>query len=387
MAKTPETVMTFLADLRDRAFRHKSKEIDELLSIKQTDLSSRGLPIESELYKWDRPYYTRLFKEKKYAVDNLKIAEYFPLHPVVTAMLKLFGDLFGFVFIELKDDEDRAKISPTGKASDLTWHEDVILYSVWNDDDAGGEFVGYLYLDLHPRPGKYGNAQCYGLQLGFSHPDGQRQYPSTVLITNFTKPTKEKPSLLHHNELVMLFHELGHGMHDLSGRSQYSRFHGAETVGDFNEAPSQMLENWCWDTAGLKLLSSHYKTGELLPDAMIEALLRTKHTHAALKLLGMLPVCLFDMAVHSARAENGKVDVAKIYSDYVNLIGIKGPDDRLVSSSDQPIKSFFKAEIYADTGTPHIDICLMAMMLAFTAISGLTLMLWTYSIRRSNETQ
>ena len=328
MAKSPETVVKFLEDLRDRAFKRRSNDIAELLSVKKAELVSSGLPVEKELYKWDIPYYTRMLKETKYSVDQQKIAEYFPLHPTVAAMLKLFGRLFGFVFIELQDDKDRARISPTGKASDLTWHEDVILYGVWNDEQEGGEFAGYIYLDMHPRPGKYGNAQCYPIQLGFSRPDGQRHYPSTALLTNFTKPTKDKPSLLKHNEVVLLFHELGHGMHDLSGRCQYSRFHGAETVGDFNEAPSQMLENWCWDPASLKFLSSHFETGDALPDVMIEALVRTKHVQPALELLGRLHMCLFDMAVHTAKEEDGEINVEKIYSEYVDLNGVKGPEDQ-----------------------------------------------------------
>ncbi|KAF2636763.1 peptidase family M3 [Massarina eburnea CBS 473.64] len=329
MAKTPETVMTFLNDLCDRAFRNKSKDVEELLHTKQADLSARGLPIEGELYKWDLPFYTRLLKEKEYSIDVWKIAEYFPLHPTVNAMLSLFGNLMGFLFIEIKDDEDRAQISPTGNASDITWHEDVILYNVWNDSREGNEFAGYLYLDLHPRHGKFGGAQCYPLQLGFSHStNGDRHYPSTVLLTNFAKPTKDKPSLLKHNEVVMLFHELGHGMHDLSGRCQYSRFHGAETVSDFNEAPSQMLENWCWDSTGLKSLSSHYETGEPLPDGMIEAIIRTKRVQPSLGLLQQLRMCLFDMAIHDRRNENEELDFAAVYSDYVELDGINGTDDR-----------------------------------------------------------
>ena len=134
----------------------------------------------------------------------------------------------------------------TGKADDISWHEDVKIFSVWDDEGEGGGFVGYLYLDLHPRPGKYGHAANFSLQPGYILPNGTRRYPATALVCNFSKPTETKPSLLKHDEVVTLFHELGHGIHDLAGRTKYSRFHGTSVVRDFVEAPSQMLENWCW---------------------------------------------------------------------------------------------------------------------------------------------
>jgi metallopeptidase MepB len=325
MAKTPEAAMAFLGDLYARALRHIGRDTGELLKIKREELGSSDLAAQSkiQLYKWDVSYYTRLLQEQQYSVDHIKLSEYFPLQPTIAAMLRLFGDLFGFVFVEIKGD-DRTKVSPTGDGKDLTWHEDVILYSVWDDEEEGNGFAGYLYLDLHPRPGKYNGAQCHPVQLGFSGPDGQRHYPSTALLANFSKT-----AFLKHNDMMMLFHELGHGIHDLSGRCQYSRFHGAETVSDFNEAPSQMLENWCWDREGLRQLSSHYETGQPLPDDMIDALVRSKHVQGSMALMQQLRVFLFDMAVHStAPGENGEIHVERIWCDYVDIGGVKGPQDR-----------------------------------------------------------
>lgn len=325
MAKTPEAVVAFLGDLHERALRHIARDNEELLKVKREELASSGLPSQTEiqLYKWDVSYYTRLLQEKQHSVNHLEISEYFPLQPTITAMLRLFGDLFGFVFVELKGD-DKTKLSTTGKGKDLTWHEEVVLYSVWDDEEEGSEFVGYLYLDLHPRPGKYSGAQCHPVQLGFGGPDGQRHHPSTALLANFAKS-----AFLKHNDMMMLFHELGHGIHDLSGRCQYSRFHGAETVSDFNEAPSQMLENWCWDREGLRRLSSHYETGQPLPDSMIDALVRSKHVQASRAIMQQLRVFMFDMAVHStAPDENGEIDVEKIWLDHVDIGGVKGPEDK-----------------------------------------------------------
>lgn len=328
MAKTPKTVLDFLGDLKTRLAPGGVKEINHLLELKKKDHEARGIPFDGNYYLWDHRYYDRLMVEEEYKIDENAIAEYFPLKSTVAGMLKIFEQLFGFVFVEL-NAEDRQRLSSSGKGEDIAWHEDVTIFSVWDDEAEGGDFVGYLYLDLHPRPGKYGHAANFNLQPGFIKPDGSRHYPATALVCNFSKPTATKPSLLKHDEVVTLFHELGHGIHDLAGRTRYARFHGTSTVRDFVEAPSQMLENWCWTPAQLKSLSSHYQTGNPIPDDLIEKLVATKHVNAALFNLRQLHFGLFDMTVHSPKthAELEQLDVSKLYNDLrAELSGIKGPE-------------------------------------------------------------
>jgi metallopeptidase MepB len=187
------------------------------LSVKQEDLKALGKSAEfdGKYYLWDNRYYDRLMLEKDFALDSEKISEYFPLNNTIRGMLHIFEQLFGLVFVEITGEE-RDKISPTSKGSDIVWHEEVQMFSVWDDEGEGSGFVGYLYLDLHPRPGKYGHAANFNLQPGFIKEDGSRRYPATALVCNFSKPTPKKPSLLKHDEVVTLFHELGHGMYPLS---------------------------------------------------------------------------------------------------------------------------------------------------------------------------
>lgn len=143
-------------------------------------------------------------------------------------------------------------------------------------------------------------------------------------MCNFTKPGPKKPSLLKHDEVVTLFHELGHGIHDLVSKTIYSRFHGTSTVRDFVEAPSQMLENWCWTPSQLKSLSKHYSSispeylkgwqeqqtqgavqpPEQIPDDVIENLIRTKHVNDALFNLRQLHFGIFDMTVHEPKTHD-----------------------------------------------------------------------------------
>ncbi|EFX05615.1 metallopeptidase [Grosmannia clavigera kw1407] len=335
MAKTVPAVNEFLEDLRQRLAPGGAKEAQHLLALKEADTKELGLPFDGNYYLWDHRYYDRMMVEKEYSIDENKIAEYFPLQKAVVAMLKIFEQLFGFVFVEL-GEEDRARISPTGRAEDIVWHEDVIVFSVWDDVAGSDGFVGYLYLDLHPRPGKYGHAANFNLQPGFVLADGKRRYPATALVCNFSKPTATKPSLLKHDEVVTLFHELGHGIHDLSGRTRFARFHGTATVRDFVEAPSQMLENWCWTPAQIRALSSHYETNESIPEDLVARLVSTKHVNDALFNLRQLHFGTFDMAVHTPKthAEIEALDVSSLYNDLrAQLCLLKGPESQGESSN------------------------------------------------------
>ncbi|OJJ02041.1 hypothetical protein ASPVEDRAFT_41555 [Aspergillus versicolor CBS 583.65] len=336
MAKTPKTVDDFLSDLRARLTDGGRKEIAQLQELKKSDVASRGEKFDGGYYLWDHRFYDRLMVEKDYSLDHQLIAEYFPLQNTIDGMLKIFEQLFGLVFVEITG-KDRDQVATSGKGSDIVWHEDVQIFSVWDDEGEGGSFVGYLYLDLFPRPGKYGHAANFNLQPGYIDAEGKRRYPATALVCNFTKPTPKKPSLLKHDEVVTLFHELGHGIHNLVSKTIYSRFHGTSTVRDFVEAPSQMLENWCWDPSQLKSLSKHYSTlspeylaawkeqangqaepSENIPDEVIANLIRAKHVNDALFNLRQLHFGIFDMTVHEPESHE-KIQELPITSTYNRL--------------------------------------------------------------------
>jgi metallopeptidase MepB len=166
-------------------------------------------------------------------------------------------------------------------------------------------------------------------------------------VCSFTKPTLKKPSLLKHDEVVTLFHELGHGIHDLVSKTMFARFHGTNTVDDFGEAPSQMLENWCWTLSQLKSLSRHYsslsaeyfksweeqaegkyKPPEQIPDEMVESLIGAKRVNGALFHLRQLQLGIFDMTVHEPESHEA-IEKLNISAKYNNLLTeiwqIEGP--------------------------------------------------------------
>jgi len=119
--------------------------------------------------------------------------------------------------------------------------------------------LGYFYLDLHPRDGKHSHACCGPIQQGCLDDKGKRQKAVVVLICNFPRPTADRPSLLSHDDVVTMFHEFGHAMHGICSRAETPLFYGTRVQADFLEAPSQMLENWCYEKEALRLMSKHYK--------------------------------------------------------------------------------------------------------------------------------
>lgn len=286
MAKSPETVKAFLEDLRAKATDKGREELANLLKLKNEDLRARGLPEEDTFYIWDNSFYNNMLLERDYQVDSEKISEYFPLDQTIEGMFAIFSKLFNLEFVQVE----------TKDTPDLVWHEDVKLFEVREDS----KFRGYLYLDMHPRDGKYGHAANFGLYGGYQDADGSEHYPVTALVCNFSKPTATKPSLLKHQEVTTFFHELGHGIHDLVGRSKYSQFSGTSVDWDFVEAPSQMLEFWTWNEDQLRDLSGHYTdASKKLDDELIRSLVRSKHVNQAMFILRQLHFGIFDFTIHS----------------------------------------------------------------------------------------
>ncbi|OBT69081.1 hypothetical protein VE03_01423 [Pseudogymnoascus sp. 23342-1-I1] len=349
MVKTPQAVDKFLVGLREKLMDKRDKELTALKLLKKKELEAHGSVSDNGLYPWDYQYYNRIMEEASFKVDQELISEYFSLENTLLGMFHIFQILMGLRFVEAVGTELDA-LSASGKGQDIIWHEDVRFFSVWNDEDEGGGFLGYIYLDLFPRQGKFGHAANFMIQPGFRSVDGTRRYPVTSLVCNFPKPTAQKPSLLKHSDVVTMFHELGHGIHDLVSKTIYSRFHGSRTVRDFVEAPSQILENWCWLPEQLKSLSRHYSTlssdyhdlwkgsmvddesgnlpPEKMPDELIRGLISTKNLNNAIFNMGQLHVAIFDMAVHEPVSHEflERMDISEQYNTLrSDIVGMNGP--------------------------------------------------------------
>ena len=139
----------------------------------------------------------------------------------------------------------RCSGSSTGRSPDApVWHPDVRTFAIV--DAASGEDIAVVHMDLHPREGKFSHAAAFTLVRGRRLPDGSYRRPVSAIVANLTKPTADRPSLLLHDEVVTLFHEFGHILHQTLTTAETARFSGTSTERDFVEAPSQIMEHWCW---------------------------------------------------------------------------------------------------------------------------------------------
>ncbi|KAJ3076045.1 hypothetical protein HDU98_005994, partial [Podochytrium sp. JEL0797] len=282
MAKTPETVQTFLKDLNHKLQPLLSSDLSELLALKKKAKEARNEPFDGVLHQWDVNYYMNQVEKEKFEVDHEEIKRYFPLQVVTEGLFEIYQTLLSLRFKKVQDAE--------------VWHEDVQMYAVHNSSD--DSLVGYFYMDLHPRDGKYGHAAVFGLQ-----PQCDGQLPVCALVANFSKPTATAPSLLLHSEVVTYFHEFGHVFHQICSKVKLARFAGTAVERDFVECPSQMLENWCWEPTTLNLLAGHVDDRtRKIPDALMQRLVASRNANSGYTENRQLLLGLYDQAIHSSSA-------------------------------------------------------------------------------------
>jgi len=306
MAKNPETVIPFMSGLSKKLEPLMAEELAYWRELKAEELKALGKAVPAEgtqaitINPWDMRFYIKKSELMKYKIDDQLIRKYFPLEVVTKGLLEIYQRVLGWQFTELKD-----------RPAHAVWHEDVRLFHVRGA--SSGQEVGYFFLDLHPREGKYGHAAVWGLRPGCAKgQDGERQLPVAACVCNFTKPTANSPSLLQHSEVETFFHEFGHVCHQLASDVRFSRFAGTNVERDFVEAPSQMLENWCYEEEPLRLMSGHVDDpSKPLPADIIAKIKAAKIANAGTLTKRQCVLALFDQAIHS-RAE---VDTAQVYRE------------------------------------------------------------------------
>lgn len=275
MAKTPDTVFSFLNEILEKAKPAAEREFKQLESF------AKELDGIDHLEKWDGAYYTEKLKQKLFNLDDEKLKPYFKLENVIDGVFTIASKLFGLQF-KVTDEVD-------------TYHEEVKTFNVTDTD---GNFVALFYADFHPRPGKRNGAwmTSYKSQM---RKNGLDNRPHVSIVCNFTKPTPSKPSLLTFNEVTTLFHEFGHALHGMLANTTYPGLSGTSVYWDFVELPSQVLENWCYEEEALALFAKHYETGEIIPMDLVEKIKESATFMEGMTTLRQLSFGLLDMSWHS----------------------------------------------------------------------------------------
>ncbi|MBF0501535.1 MAG: Zn-dependent oligopeptidase [Candidatus Riflebacteria bacterium] len=284
MARKPETVVSFLDRLREKLAPKGKEELASRLELKAKEIKA---PAQKEMNAWDWRFWNNQFRKLNLELDEEKVKQYFPLEIVVPGMLGIFEEIFEVKFV---------------KADLPVWHPDVVGYEVKDKD---GSLIGYFYLDLFPRDGKYKHMACFDIRKGRRLADGSYQKPAAAIVGNFPKPSKDSPSLFSHNDVETIFHEFGHTLHNLFSLSPYESFSGTSVDQDFVEAPSTLLENWVWRPEVLKRVSGHYKNhDEKLPDDLIKRMIDNRNFDAGMFQLRQLFFSIFDMNIHTTMLKN-----------------------------------------------------------------------------------
>ncbi len=270
MAPDTKSVLVFLDKLLENSQTQAHKELETLEEFAEKKLKSH-----------DTMFYSEALKKAHYDLDEEEFRPYFEQQSVIKGMFQFLEQLFG---VEFK------------QCSLSLWNEKATAYDIF----AEGSLCARLYLDLEARESKRGGAWMHNYEAHHKDTKGDTHLASAFVVCNFPASSKEHPSLLRHDDVVTLFHEMGHAIHHLLSKVDESEVSGVNGVEwDAVEYPSQFLENFAYEPEVLKLFAKHYKTGEILPDEMIAKLVKSKNFLSAMSMLRQLEFSLFDFKLHT----------------------------------------------------------------------------------------
>ncbi len=282
MAENPEKVKTFSNDLLAKAKPAAQKEFAELTAF------AKKLDGIDQLEKWDGAYYSEKLKQQLFNLDDETLKPYFQLEKVLDGAFTVAQKLYGITFEEIFDID--------------TYHEEVKTYEVKDEDN---QLVAIFYADFFPRKGKRNGAWMTSYKSQYIK-DGINERPHISNVCNFTKPTETKPSLLTFNEVTTLFHEFGHGLHGMLANTTYPSLSGTNVYWDFVELPSQIMENWCYESEALALFAYHYQTDEMIPMELVQKIKESASFQEGMATMRQLSFGLLDMGWHGQDPSNIK---------------------------------------------------------------------------------
>ncbi len=278
MAKDPDEVVAFLRDLAHRARPFAERDFAELSAFARDELA---LP---DFAPWDVAFASERLKDKRYAFSEQEVRQYFPEDEVLAGLFRVVETIYG---VHIRE------------ASAVGWHPNVRFFDIRDRHDA---LVGQFYFDLYAREGKQGGAWMDDA-INRRRVRGSLQHPVAYLTCNLSAPVNGKPATFTHDEVITIFHEFGHGLHQLLTRIDVAGVSGIQGVEwDAVELPSQFMENFCWEWDVLRHMTRHVGDGELngasLPHELFDKMLAAKNFQSGLATMRQLEMGLFDMLLH-----------------------------------------------------------------------------------------
>ena len=275
MAETPAEVVAFIDDMVKKSRPFAVQDWQELTGFAQRELNM------ADVQAWDVSYVSEKLREQRYAFSDFEVKQYFPETQVLAGLFRVIDSLYG-----LTVKPSRAE----------TWHTDARFFDLV---DKSGSMVGQFYLDLYARDAKRGGAWMdNAINRRLKH--DRVQHPVAYLTCNFSAPVGDKPALFTHYEVITLFHEFGHGLHQLLTEVDELSVSGINGVEwDAVELPSQFMENFCWEWEVLSHMTRHVDTGAALPRELFGKMVAAKNFQAGMQFVRQLEFALLDMRLHA----------------------------------------------------------------------------------------
>ena len=273
MAGSVKAAEDLLMQIWEPAKRRVAEEVSEMQAI--ADAEGKGVKIQP----WDYYYYNEKVRQQKYALDESELRNYFALDNVVKGIFYLAERNYGVKFTEMPD-------APK-------YFDEVKVYDV--TDAKTGEHVAVFMTDYFPRASKRQGAWMSEFKGSWENPDGTSSRPIIYNVGNFTKPSGDTPALLTIDEVETAFHEFGHGLHGMLTRARYKGQSGTNTDRDFVELPSQINEKWAWTPDLLKVYARHYKTGEVIPDSLVQKIIAAGKHNQGFRATELVGAALLDL--------------------------------------------------------------------------------------------
>ena len=296
MAKNEKNVYNLLDQIWTPALKKAKEELADI----NAEIKKEGGDFEAE--GWDWRYYADKARQAKFNMDENEVRPYLELNHVREGAFYVANKLYGITFTEIKDIP---KPDPDAFAFECK--------------DKDGSSLGVLYMDFYTRPGKGGGAWCGGYR-DQSYKDGKKVLPVVTTVFNFSKPAAGQPALLSADEAETVFHEFGHALHGLFADVHYTGVAGVPR--DFVELPSQVMEHWVFEPEVLKVYAKHYQTGEVIPQELVDKIVKSSKYGQGFATVEYLAASLLDMDYHTLKEQLPGMDIEAFEAEAMNKRGL-----------------------------------------------------------------